>query len=138
MCFIFVVRATISFCFTTNYCRNITISFAKISAMKSNSTKYTPRGGYEDRRRMHPGCETPIVPIINWVALWSRIWLFLKRLVAELWYLVSRRQGSKQVAPSHHRQQAGPGLVLFRMWSVPLFKVAAALVLFFYVMPRDI
>ncbi|MGH1435782.1 MAG: glucosaminidase domain-containing protein [Lewinella sp.] len=106
--------------------------------MKSNSTQYAPRGGYEDRRKMQPGGETPIGPIINWVALWSRIWLFLKRLVAELWYLVSRRQGSKQVAPSHRRQQAGPGLVLFRKWSVPLFKVAAALVLFFYVMQRDI
>jgi hypothetical protein len=108
--------------------------------MKSNSTQYTPRGGYEDRRRMQPGRETPIGPIINWAALWSRIWFFLKRLVAELWYLVSRRQPAKAPAASasYRSNQNGPGLVLFRKWSVPLFKIAAALVLFFYVMQRDI
>ncbi|WP_367388679.1 glucosaminidase domain-containing protein [Lewinella sp. LCG006] len=106
--------------------------------MKSNSTQYTPRGGYEDRRRMQPGRETPIGPIINWAALWSRIWLFLKRLVAELWYLVSRRQPVKAPARASRNNQNGPGIILFRKWSLPLFKVAAALALFFYVMQRDI
>ena len=106
--------------------------------MKSNSTQYTPRGGYEDRRHMQPGRETPIGPIINWAALWSRIWFFLRRLVAELWYLVSRRQPVKATNTSYRRNQNSPGLILFRKWSVPIFKVAAALVLFFYVMQRDI
>lgn len=106
--------------------------------MKSNSTHYTPRGGYEDRRRMQPGRETPIGPIINWAALWSRIWFFLKRLVAELWYLVSRRQPTEATGASYQRNQNGPGLILFRKWSVPVFKVAVALLLFFYVMQRDI
>lgn len=106
--------------------------------MKSNSTQNTPRGGYENRRRMQPGSETIVGPIINWAALWSRLWLFLKRLVAELWFLITRRKSSTATTAYQGAAPVGPGLALFRRWSFPLFKVTAALVLFFYVMQRDI
>ena len=104
--------------------------------MKTSSTQYVPRGGYDKKRRMQPGSETPVAPIINWTALWSRLWLFMKRLVAELWYLLSRRQGRPATA---RRSAAQSGSVrFFRAWSWPMLKVASVLVLFFYVMQRDI
>lgn len=104
--------------------------------MKSNTTQYVPRGGYDNKRRMQPGRETPIGPIINWTALWTRLWLFLKRVVAELWYLLSRRK----TGPMVHRTKNtnSPYLQFFRAWSWPLLKVTTVLVLFFYVMQRDI
>lgn len=104
--------------------------------MKTNSTQYVPRGGYDKKRRMQPGRETNSAPIINWTALWSRLWLFLKRVVAELWYLLSRRQPKQKSNVAY--QQPSRGLLFFRSWSWPLLKVATVLVLFFYVMQRDI
>jgi flagellum-specific peptidoglycan hydrolase FlgJ len=86
---------------------------------------------------MQPGNNNHNGPIINWVALWSRLWLFLKRLVAELWFLISRRKASAS-GPTRPPASSGLGLTVFRRWSLPVFKVAAALVLFFYVMQRDI
>jgi len=109
--------------------------------MKSNTTQNAPRGGYGRRQGMEPGGAVPLGPIINWAALWTRLWLFLKRLVAEVWYLVSRRQPQQSATTNYRRYQTEPqgrSLLLFRKWSLPLFKVAAALVLFFYVMQRDI
>lgn len=104
--------------------------------MKTNSTQYVPRGGYDNKRRMQPGSETATGPIINWTALWSRLWLFLKRLVAELWYLLSRRQPKQNTNTAFH--QPSRGVIFFRNWSWPLLKVTTVLVLFFYVMQRDI
>lgn len=128
-CFIFVLSVTTSAIAPF-------IRFANSSAMKSNSTQYVPRGGYDQKRRMQPGRETPVGPIINWTALWTRLWLFLKRIVAELWYLLSRRQPR---TVSHSRSdQPSKMLLFFRSWSWPLLKVTTVAVLFFYVMQRDI
>ena len=104
--------------------------------MKTSSTQYVPRGGYDKQRKMQPGRETPTGPIINWTALWSRLWLFLKRLVAELWYLLSRRQPKPKANTAYG--QPSRSLLFFRNWSWPLLKVTTVLVLFFYVMQRDI
>ena len=104
--------------------------------MKTNSTQYVPRGGYEQKRRMQPGRETTAGPIINWTALWTRLWLFLKRLVAELWYLLSRRQ--PRTAGAQFTNSPSKTLQFFRSWSWPLLKVTTVVVLFFYVMQRDI
>ena len=106
--------------------------------MKSRSTNHAPKQGYSEGRRVRTGNDYDHGPIINWVALWSRLWFFLKRLVAEIWFLFSRR---RPTGPRPSRPAAGTSVVgspLFRRWSLPLFKVAAALVLFFYVMQRDI
>ena len=110
--------------------------------MKSNSTHYVPQGG-SGNRRVEPGQGDSNIPIINWAALWSRLWFFSKRLVAELWYLFSRRQAAPAVT-NHKKtksQSSAPStfaMVQWRKWSFPLFKVAAVLVVFFYVMQRDI
>jgi flagellum-specific peptidoglycan hydrolase FlgJ len=106
--------------------------------MKSNSTHYAPQGG--GNQRVKPGQADTNIPIINWAALWSRLWFFCKRLVAEIWYLFSRRQASPVAAKSRQRKSTTTSLALvhWKKWSFPLFKVAAVLVLFFYVMQRDI
>lgn len=107
--------------------------------MKSNSKQYVPQGGYGNSRRMQSGGENLIEPIINWAALWSRIWLFLKRLVAEIWFLISRRKNTSQNKTYHNQQrQTHPAMPILRKFSLPLLKVTIALGLFFYVMQRDI
>lgn len=109
--------------------------------MKSNSTQYAPQGG-RSNQRVATGQGAYDSPIINWAALWSRLWFFCKRLVSEIWYLLSRRQRSKAVKPRTNKRSNRPShalaMVQLRKWSFPLFKVTAALVLFFYVMQRDI
>ena len=107
--------------------------------MKSNSKQYVPRRGYGNSRRMQSGGENLIEPIINWVALWSRIWLFAKRLVAEIWFLISRRKNtSENKAYQSQNRQSHPAMPILRRFSLPLFKITVALGLFFYVMQRDI
>ncbi len=101
--------------------------------MKPHFTHSSSRGENYDRQRMQPGRETPIGPIINWRALWLRTWLALKRWVAELWYLFSRRTAG----PLSSYQAPRPS-VASRKWMMPAFKVAAALVFFMYVLQRDI
>jgi len=60
--------------------------------------------------------------------------------VAEFWYLLSRRQATPIVHKSNQRRSVASALALvpWRKWSFPIFKVATVLVLFFYVMQRDI
>lgn len=106
--------------------------------MKSNEKQYAPQGGYTNNRRMQSSMAST-GPIINWAALWSRIWFFTKRIVAELWFLISRRKATSTANP--YQQSASTtavGFPLLRKWSLPFFKVSAVLVLFFYVMNRDI
>lgn len=108
--------------------------------MSRNSTNYTPRGGKGTGRRMQAS-DAHLRPIIDWAALWSRLWLFLKRLVAEVWYLLSRTRPHGVARAYASTSSASKGIIsaqLLRRWSLPLFKVAAVLVLFFYVMQRDI
>lgn len=107
--------------------------------MNSNYTNNAPQGGGSNRR-VDRGQADNHIPIINWAALWSRLWLFCKRLVAELWYLLSRRQATLKQTTTHQYTSGKPSLALveWKKWSFPIFKVAAMLVLFFYVMQRDI
>ena len=111
----------------------------KPSAMKSNSKQYVPQGGYGKNRRMQSGAENLYEPIINWAALWSRLWLFVKRLFAEIWFLISRRRDTDQnQAFNNSSKSSHPALPFLRKISLPLFKITVALGLFFYVMQRDI
>lgn len=109
--------------------------------MKSNSTQYNPQTGNGNRKDMQPGYDGTQGVVINWALLWSRVWTFSKRIVAELWYLVSRRTPSVKAGASKSGKTYKPALmqsVWWQRWSVPLFKVTAAGVLFVYVMQRDI
>ncbi len=109
--------------------------------MKSNSTQYNPQAGNGNRKDMQPGYDGTHGVVINWALLWSRVWTFSKRMVAELWYLVSRRTPSAKAGASKSNKTHKPGLMQslwWQRWSVPLFKVTAAGVLFVYVMQRDI
>ena len=107
--------------------------------MNSNSTHYVPQGGYNEKRRMQRGSQQTTGPIINWAALWSRIWLFTKRLIAEIWFLLSRRkEGQTGILFKDDIRSKHPIMPYVRRWSIPLFKVTAVLFLFFYVMQRDI
>lgn len=105
--------------------------------MKSNSKQYVPQGGYGKNRRMQSGAKNLYEPIINWAALWSRLWLFTKRLFLEIWFLISRRKNTDQ-SKVYANQSKHPALPFFRKISLPLFKITVALGLFFYVMQRDI
>lgn len=105
--------------------------------MKSNSKQYVPQGGYGKNRRMQSGAKNLYEPIINWAALWSRLWLFTKRLVLEIWFLISRRKNTDQ-SKAYANQSNHPALPFLRKISLPLFKITVALGLFFYVMQRDI
>lgn len=108
--------------------------------MKSNSTQYTSQAGSGNRKDMQPGYDGTQGVVINWALLWSRVWTFSKRTVAELWYLVSRRTPHIK-ANKASKQTYKPALLQslwWQRWSVPLFKVTAAGVLFVYVMQRDI
>lgn len=91
---------------------------------------------------MQPGYDGTHGVIINWALLWSRVWTFSKRMVAELWYLVSRRTPSAKPSASKRGSSTyKPALMQslwWQRWSMPLFKVTAAGVLFVYVMQRDI
>jgi len=107
--------------------------------MKTNSTHYIPQGGYEEKRRMQAGYQNSAQPIINWTALWSRIWLFSKQLIAEIWFLLSRRkEGQSGLFFKNDIRSKHPVMPYLRKWSVPLLKVTAVLFMFFYVMQRDI
>lgn len=101
--------------------------------MRSNFTHQVSREGYDNRRRMQSGRETP-VPIINWRALWTRIWMTLKRWVAELWFLLSRRKPMQRPSVGGFKVPHSR----YSKWAWPAFKVAAALVLFMYFLQRDI
>ncbi|MEM1216056.1 MAG: glucosaminidase domain-containing protein [Bacteroidota bacterium] len=87
------------------------------------------------RQRVRPGRSPEGDPIINWAALWSRLWYFLKRLTAEVWYLFSRRQ------PTPRSRRAAKGKTnswKWQPWMMPALKVSLLFGAFLYVMQCDI
>ncbi|MEZ4984155.1 MAG: glucosaminidase domain-containing protein [Saprospiraceae bacterium] len=106
--------------------------------MRSNLTQQIPNRNTGNKNSMQAGYDGYTGSIINWALLWSRLWMFLKRVVAELWYLVSRRQRPAHVPQGINAIFGTSTHPFWAKWSVPLFKVAVAIVLFTYVMQRDI
>lgn len=90
---------------------------------------------YQQRQRVRPGQTPKLDPIINWAALWSRLWYFLKRLTAEVWYLFSRRQPNPRPAV---KTKGKISQLKWRPWMLPAMKVSLLLGLFLYVMQCDI
>lgn len=100
--------------------------------MRRESSYHVSRDEYYERRRQ-PGAPQASVPIIHWRLLLSRLWRGLKRLVAEVWFLLIRQRS--HAAEMSARRVGSP---LMRAWINPALKVAAVLVLFFYLTQRDI